>query len=169
MNGDDWLMGVPRDPVVSWKDRPIGWSVTGEIMPTEKGEPSDYVQRRDDDGDLEWWDEEKTQPKMQVIVHLKTGVIKPEHEDHTGVWRLFVASKGMKDAVRDAVKAAGVRKLEVGGKLTVEYIGEGQKAATAKKTHNPPKLFKAVYTPPAPGEAKVKAGAGAAKYDEPPF
>ena len=75
----------------------------------------------------------------------------------------------MKDAVRDAVKAAGVKKLEVGGKLIVEYRGEGQKAATAKKTHNPPKMFKATYVPPVAGEAKVKVDSTAGKYDEPPF
>lgn len=150
MTGDQWLMGALRDPVISWKDRPIGYTVKGTIV-----KPSDYVQRRDDDGDLEWWDEAKTQPKMQLIVHLKTGEIKADHEDHTGVWRLFVASKGLKDAVSAAVKRAGVKALALGGELAVTYKGEGQKAPTAKKTHNPPKLFHAEYMPPLDSSAAL--------------
>lgn len=185
--GDQWLMGTPRDPVVSWADRSVGYTVKGKIA-----KPSDYVQKRDDDGDLEYWDEEKTQPKMQLVVHLHTGEIKPDHDDHEGTWRLFVGSKGLKDAIRDAVKTSHAKALEVGGILTVEYRGKGQKAATAKKTHSAPNLFAAEYVPPLDrsgealgthAEANILAGTGggnrprftdrqparSAAYDEPPF
>jgi hypothetical protein len=51
----------------------------------------------------------------------------------------------MKDAIAQAVKAAGKRTLEEDGTLTVAFTGEGKRT---NRGYNAPKLYKAKYEPP---------------------
>lgn len=82
-------------------------------------------------------------PKYLVRVLLMT----EEHEDadDTGERALYVkVGGGLMNAIREALKAAGATKLEVGGKLLVRYSGDG----VAKGALDPPKLYQAKYKVP---------------------
>lgn len=159
-----WFSGGVKTPSISWRNKPFGHTVKGKIA-----RPSKIVQQRDvETGDLLWWDDEKTQPKKQLVVFLNTGEIDPEIEGHDGVWALYVKGKSMGDAVQRAVTIeAGVKALAIGGVLTVKLVGEGKAKV---KAYNPPKLYEAHYTPPLDASASfVKPGAKSAANDEPPF
>jgi hypothetical protein len=159
-----WFSGGIKTPSISWRNKPIGTTVTGKIARASK-----IVQQRDvDTGDLLWWDEQKTQPRKQLVVYLNTGVIDPEIEDHDGTWALYVKGKSMTDALNRAVVVeAKAKALAIGGTLTVKFIGEG---TPTKKAFNPPKFYELHYEPPADASGSfVKSGAGGRANDEPPF
>lgn len=82
-------------------------------------------------------------PKMQVLVRVQTDA--QESDDDDGVRTIFVKGKSLTNAVRDAVRGAGAKGLEVGGTLTVTYTGDG---VSEKRGINPPKLYAAQYTKP---------------------
>lgn len=86
-------------------------------------------------------------PKMQAVITLKTQEQDAEVENDNGMRRLYVSSKGMREAIAGAVKKAGADGLAPGGTLGVKYLrnGEGQNA------QNPPKVYGAKYEPPPPG------------------
>ncbi|GAA3832304.1 hypothetical protein GCM10022226_61920 [Sphaerisporangium flaviroseum] len=135
-DANDFLMqgGVPS---VSF-DRPIGHTVTGIIV-----RYPEVVQRTEYQTNKPmYWDDNT--PQMQLRVLLATDERDPSSRDDDGVRALY-ARHHMKDAIRDAVKAAGAR-LDVGGRLTVTYVGDAPpKTAGAK----PSKLFSAQYIAPA--------------------
>ncbi|QFG08456.1 hypothetical protein SEA_GUANICA15_70 [Mycobacterium phage Guanica15] len=91
-------------------------------------------------------------PRMQLVVTVQTDLRDPEVEDDDGKRRLFVKGE-MRKAVQKAVIAAGARGLDVGGELYVTYTGDGEK----KGNLDPPKLYSATYTKPAPGAAPAAA------------
>lgn len=115
------------------------------IGKTAKGiiETLDLQQQRSiDDGAPLFWDDAKMQPKMQVKIVLETE--ERDSEDDDG--RRAVYAKGqMQNAIRDAVIAAGVDKLEEGGTLAIQYHDDGE---PPKRGMNAPKLYKAQYKPP---------------------
>jgi len=144
-SADDFLMGSAKTPSVSWREKPVGTTVSGNIA-----RESRIMQQRDpDDNELLWWDEAKTQPRNQLVVYLDLGFPHPDKEafpEGDTVWALYVKGKSLTEAVRTAVRASGRKGLEIGGKLSVTYTGEGERT---KKAFNPPKLFMASYVPPA--------------------
>lgn len=89
----------------------------------------------------------KTFPSGDAIygIHVDVQTQTRESDDDDGVRRIFVQGKRLKEAVRDAVRATGAHRLEVGGELWVKYTGDGE-AANPKAT--PPKLYAAKYTAP---------------------
>lgn len=119
----------------------IGTIVRGEILETATSQITDYTT-----GEPKVWKDGS--PRMQAILTIQTDQRDPEIVDDDGKRRLFVASRSMKDAVRDAVTAAGKRQLELGGKIAIQYTGDGENAGGI-----PPKLYKAEYKPPVPGAA----------------
>ena len=124
----------------------------GAIGATAKGtiESAEIQQQRSiDDGSPLFWDDAKTQPKNQVRIILQTD----EHDGDDDDGRRAIYVKGqMQNAVRDAVIAAGVDKLEEGGTLAVQYYDDGE---PPKRGMNAPKLYKAQYKPPAVTPAAV--------------
>ncbi len=174
---DEFLMGSAKTPSVSWRNKPFGTTVTGNVARASK-----VMQQRDvETGDPLWWDEAKTQPRNQLVVYLDLGVIHPDGEefpDHDGVWALYVKGKSLTEAVRSAVRGSGRKGLEIGGRLSVTLTGEGK---AQNKAFNPPKLFTASYVPPAAsagdedfitGDREARAAALAGKLpagEEPPF
>ena len=62
--------------------------------------------------------------------------------------------RSMREAIRDAIRTAGGNHLEIGGKLAVQYTGDGQ----AERGLNPPKLYKAEYKIPEPAAADNGGG-----------
>lgn len=110
----------------------------------------DMQQQRDiKTGQPKFWDDQKTQPMMQLRVVLATD----EHdgEDDNGHRAIYVKGN-MQQAVRDAIKAAGAEKIEEGGTLAVQYYDNGQATTVG---FNPPKLYKAQYKPPSVTPAAV--------------
>lgn len=135
MDANDLLMGGGAP---SAKFPTIGTTVVGTI--TEKPE---VQQVRDfSTGEPQFWSDGK--PKQQIVVTLATEERDPQISDDNGDRRVFIKGAMVK-AVREAVKRSGSRGLEVGGRLEVTYTGDGER----KGNLNPPKLYSAVYTPPA--------------------
>lgn len=104
-----------------------------------------------DTGELQTWKDGK--PKMMLVVQLQTELQDDENDD--GLRSLYLrggnytpaTGKGTSSltAVRDAVKAAGAAKIEVGGRLTIAYTGDGQKS---NNKFSAPKLYTARYEAP---------------------
>ena len=113
-----------------------------------KGKES--VQARDDEGKLETWD--NGDPKWVVVVTVQTDWRHPEIEDDDGIRYLWL--KGSKDPSKKtlmsstiaAYTAAGCSKLEIGGELSMAWVGEGIKSSP---TRNPPKFYEAKFVPAA--------------------
>lgn len=118
----------------------IGTTVTGVIST-----PPEVQQQRDPkDGKPKFWDDGK--PMLQLKVALSTFERDPADPDDDGTRNLYVKGQ-MQQAIKDAVKAAGAGRLDVGGTLTVTYIADGEKKNV---TFNAPKVYAAVYAPPNP-------------------
>ena len=118
----------------------VGTVVKGEILETGVSQQRDYGT-----GELKFWSDGN--PMMQAVLTIQTAERDPEITDDDGQRRLFISSRKMRDAVRDAVKTAGAKTLEVGGTITVQYTGDGEPTGNG----NPPKLYRAKYEPPAAG------------------
>lgn len=103
-------------------------------------EPTVEQQRDYDTGKPLTWDDGN--PRLQLVVTIKTQLRDPSIPDDDGTRRLFVRS-GMRAAVQKAIKDAGVDSLDVGGELTVTYTHDDGRT----------KQYKAVYVPPKPGAA----------------
>lgn len=109
----------------------------------------DVQQERNFDTDEpEFWDKDKTQPKMMLVVTVQTDT--REGDDDDGQRRIF-ARYGLIQSIKAAVRKAGAKKPEVGGKLLVKYTGD---AEPTKRGYNGAKQFSVAYQPPA--AAKVE-------------
>ena len=157
MDANSFLMGGGKS--VKFDDK--GDTVTGVIIsPPEVAQQRDYKTK-----ELAYWDDDKTQPKMQMIITLRTNETDPEDPEDDGERRLFVASPNMRKAIASAVRSAKRKGLAVGGVLRVTYTENGQ------KQHGqgfPPKLYTAQYVPPneevaVPEQPKAEASAAESK------
>jgi hypothetical protein len=112
----------------------------------------DMQQQRDiKDNSLKWWDEAKTQAMMQLRVVLQTDMHDDDNDD--GQRSLYVKGE-MQKAVREAIKTAGATMIEEGGTLAVQYSGDG---TASKAGFNPPKQYRAQYSPPVKTTSAVSA------------
>jgi hypothetical protein len=97
---------------------------------------------------LEWDD---GNPRMQLVVTLATDERDAAIDDDDGKRRLFVKG-GMRTAVKDALKLAGAKTLEVGGTLAVQYKDDGE---PPRAGFNAPKIYVAQYKAPAADAVSV--------------
>lgn len=132
-SADDFLMGGGGAPTAKFPTP--GTAVGGRI--TEK--PTVEQQRDISTGDKKFWSDGN--PMMQLVVTVQTEERDPQIEEDDGRRRLFIKGQ-MKNAVADAVRAAGGRGLEVGGILTVTYSHDG---TASQRGFNPPKQYAATY------------------------
>lgn len=160
---NEWLMsGGAR----SAKFETIGTVVKGVIVAApELRQQTDFTT-----GALKFWDDGK--PMMQLVVTVDTGEKDPLEDDDDGL-RSFYIKANLQVAVKDAIRKAGAKGLEVGGKLAVKYTGDG---VAKTKGMSPPKQFSAQYTPAVAAEdffsdpAPAAPAAGKSAADpEPPF
>lgn len=134
-------------PSAFGKDDPVGTQVTGTI--TEK--PTVKQQTDLETGKPMTWD--NGDPRMQLVVTLQVDGI-PVTDEDDGRRRIYVkgsktpGSRSMHDAVASAVRAANVKGLEAGGRLTVQYAGN---EPSKTRGFNDRKLWAAAYAPPPPG------------------
>jgi hypothetical protein len=123
---------APRPKFPSVKFAELGDEVDGIItQPPEDRQALDF-----DTGKPAFWDDEKTQPKMQTRIIL----------DVDGTEHALYASGRLAYAITDAIVAAGASDLEVGGRLWVKHTELGERKGKGK----PPKLYKSKYSPPKP-------------------
>lgn len=116
----------------------IGTTITGTVSA-----PPELQQQRDmKDGKPKTWDDGN--PMMQMVITLDTDLREPGDDEDDGSRRLFVKS-GMKSSIARAVKAAGATRIEVGGKLTVKYVADGEQK---QRGFSPPKIYEASYVKP---------------------
>ena len=83
-------------------------------------------------------------PVMQAVITLQTD--EHENEDDDGLRKLYVGSMGMRTAIANAIREAGAKSLELNGVIKIRYTGDGE---ATKRGFNPPKEYRAKYTPPA--------------------
>jgi hypothetical protein len=129
----------------------VGASITGTI--TEK--PTTKQKNDPDTGLPSVWP--NGDPVWQIVVPLQTTLRSAEVAATAdggvddGVRYLYIAgsrkpeSKSLHVAVAEAVRAVGAPGLEVGGQLTVTYIGNGPKSPNAPAVAQAPKQYSAVY------------------------
>lgn len=127
----------------------IGSFITGTITTKpetkQKNDPETGLPKCWPNGDPVW----------QIVVTLQTTLRSTEVEDDDGVRYLYVAgnrapeSKSLHAAVAEAVRVTGAPGLEVGGQITVTYVGNGPKSPNAPAVAQPPKQYAAVYVPAA--------------------
>src|SRR5262245_49770722 len=92
----------------------VGTKIVGDVTDTAVGQQRDYRS-----GELKFWPDGN--PMMQAIITLQTDTLDPEISDDDGRRRLFVSSRNMREAIKDAVQKAGAKVIEPGGKLAVQY------------------------------------------------
>lgn len=121
----------------------VGTTVTGTIV-----DPAPKVaQQTDMSGNPMTWD--NGDPRLQLVVTLQTQ--ERGDVDDDGIRKLYVKgskdpkSKSLHAAVAAAVQTANAKGLEVGGTLSVTYVGDG---VASTRGFNPPKLYEARYTAP---------------------
>lgn len=95
-------------------------------------------------GELKWFDDEKKQPRMQLVFKFQTDERDPDDPEDKGIRSLWTKIEQIR-AIREALKAAGSKRPEIGGTLELAWTSE-----TPPKTrgHNPTKHFTARWTPP---------------------
>ncbi|WP_112469440.1 hypothetical protein [Streptomyces triticisoli] len=135
-SADDFLMG---GSIPSAKFPTIGTTIGGQITT----QPTVEQQRDYTTGEPKFWDDGK--PQMQMVVTLATSDRDPAVQDDDGTRRLYVKGQ-LKNAIAQAVRAAGARGLEVGGRLAVTYVRDGERK---NPRFNAPKEFTAQYVPAA--------------------
>jgi len=85
-------------------------------------------------------------PRLVLVIPLQTTLADPQVEDDDGKRTIWVAKPGgMYAAIMDAVKTAGATAPKLGGQITLQYIGDGEKTNPGL---NAPKIFRAHYVPP---------------------
>lgn len=133
------LTGSGGPPSFSWDKKPVGTVVKGVITGLEVGQVRKYMT-----GEPMYFDG-AGKPTTTVTGSPIRQIIATLRQDDGEETRVFF-KPAMKAAVLDAVRAAGVERLDEGGTLAIKFTGEEQVEGL-----NPRKLFKAQYTPPVAG------------------
>lgn len=115
-------------PSISFKDAKVGDSFSGTIVEAETAQVRNY-----DSGDLEFWEDGK--PKLQIIVTLDTEY--GDGGDDDGQRKVYLFGQKLQ-ATREALKKAGMQKLELGSKFTITYSGS---KPSSNKKYNDIKLY----------------------------
>jgi hypothetical protein len=144
--------------VASAKFATIGDFVQGTIVAIHDKQQSRKFRTDGKLGDLEYWDDLKTQPIYQVRIDLQTIVRDPLIAYDDGIRGVYIrASSETQRALAVAVRASGATDILVGAVLGIQFIGEEETGAGSPK-----KLYTAVYVPPASGMIMQGAPAPAA-------
>lgn len=137
MDANELLMGGGG---VSAKFPTLGCVVQGYIV----APPKSQQQRDLDTGEVKTFS--NGDPMWQIVVQLQTDTRDPDIADDDGIRNLYIKGQ-MFTAVREAVRKTGAKGLDVGGHLAVQWASEGE---AKKRGFNPPKVYRALYTPADP-------------------
>ena len=130
---NEFLMGAG---VPAAKFETIGAMVTGFITAADVRDQTDFQT-----GDVLFWKDGS--PRKQLVITLETEDRDPDVEFDDGARRIY-AKGNMLNAIRAVAKPHGG--IEVGGKLRVKYVRDGEQK---QRGFNPPKEYQAWYAPPA--------------------
>lgn len=130
---NDFLLG---GGMPSAKFPTIGTIVKGII------ESAVVTDQTDLDGNVRTWNDGN--PRKQVVITLATDERDTTIMDDEGLRKLYVKGH-MTIALREALKKAGAKSIEVGATLAVRYDSDGQ---ALKVGHNAPKQYVAQYQAP---------------------
>lgn len=141
------IMGT-SSPAMAFNYR--GDKIVGRITTEPKAvQQTVYDPRNPTSKELAFWP--SGDPKMQVIFQVETGwrnyegINRPDNtKPDNGVRTIYLKGKHMERATADAIRAAGVDWLEVGGMISFEYIGDDMTSLAGVK----PKLFTVRYQAP---------------------
>ena len=128
---NDFLMG---GGTTTAKFATIGAAVRGRIVSAE------VQDQKDMDGNVRVWADGT--PRKQLKIVLATD----EHGPDDDGTRAVYAKGQMLTAVREAIRAAGQSRMEVGGELAVRYERD---EPSEKRGYNPTKIYRCQYRPPA--------------------
>jgi hypothetical protein len=120
----------------------IGTIIGGVVVSAE------VVQSRDEDGELEYWDDGKAKQKVRIIVQteLDEGPDDQGREDD-GKRAIYVKWWGeQRKALIEALTKADADDVEAGGKFFAKYAADGERV---KKAWSPTKEMRYRYKPPA--------------------
>lgn len=132
MDPDRFLMGAPKVP--SWKFANPGDRILGEVIFREVRQQIDYLTK-----EPKVW--KSGDPMYQLVVHLQTQLRDPSIENDQGVRAVYIKGRQMEAVIRDAVRAAGAPGIQVGGQLSLTYIGPDMTSEAPIKPH----AFQAAY------------------------
>lgn len=146
---DDFFSGGSGGNSISWRDKPIGTTVTGKILTVNAPrQQTDPVTK-----ELQFYKDGK--PKTSVRIDLQTDLRgwemtnPPEDPSETdeGLRALYVQNVSMKGAIGDALRKAGVLTgpPQPGATLTVRLI---ERTPNENRALNPTNKFDAHYVPP---------------------
>lgn len=127
--------------------------VTGRIITEPKAvQQTVYDPRNPQSKELAFWP--SGDPKMQVIFQIQTslrnheGIRNPDRSSpDDGRRTIYLKGKHMEKATAEAIRAAGVDWLDVGGTVWYRYTGDDMTSLAGVK----PKLFEVRYAPPVAG------------------
>jgi hypothetical protein len=138
MDANDLLMGGGIKSA-AFPDQQYGHTVAGTIVrPPQVRQQTDF-----DTGKPKTFD--NGDPMMQIVVQVQTDLRDSADDTDDGV-RAFYLKGQMQAAVRDAVRTAGAKGLEVGGLLAVRYVKDEPNSRGRGKDK---KVYAAKYTAPA--------------------
>jgi len=135
---DGLMSGGGAGPSAFTKDTPLNTRVTGTILSATGSQRRDYIT-----GDPKVWNDGS--PQMQIAVSIATSA--RDNADDDGVRGVYIKTWGpQRDALLDAVKAAGFTKLSQalvpGAVFTAEFYG-----TQPSKQGSDEKLFRFHITP----------------------
>ena len=125
-------------PQAIGKEAPAGTSATGEITFAERRQVTDFQT-----GKPETWDDGN--PKEQLKLIIDTGQPDPEN-DGTTERAVYIKLWGaQKAALIEALKTAGVKQIDTGGRFTITFTGEGE---APRAGFSKPKIYTYQYQAP---------------------
>ena len=111
--------GAPRAKFTNHGD-----TVTGRITAiSEPYQEREYDQNNPGGGAPKFYPK-SGDPIMTFNVDLATTERDPSVEDDDGTRRVYMDGRRIKDAVRAGIRNAGASGLEIGGQLTIAYVGD---------------------------------------------
>lgn len=176
-------MGLFSDTIPTAKFNQIGDTVVGAIVRFDQQQRTEFTPGGGA-GRLMFWHNgkptagmptdpqtgEANQPVMDKVIVLDTGVDDGYGETQR---RLFVKSKQMLNDIKTACKAAGVRDVDEGGRLTCTWASGAGRVGSPKVyafEYAPPATVGAAATPSTASADSSVTGQPAAKADSaPPF
>lgn len=157
-NANDVLMGAAGSP--AWKFDEPGTTREGTIAsPPQARQEREYDPNNPGGGDLKVFP--SGDPIMGVVVEVQTGERDPSNREDDGKRTFYIEGRYIKEAVRNAVRAAGAPGLEVGGSIRVTFTHREDPMDKRSRKH-----WQVAYTPagnsalmgdPAPAAAQPAA------------
>jgi len=132
---NDWLSGGGT-PWAKFTNR--GDSIEGEITDMTMRRALDFDTREA----LTWPD---GNPRMEAHITLATDQRDDAYEDDDGTRVLVINSANKRAALKDAIAKAKAKGIREGGRLWVQYTGDGNPSRPGGRA---PKMYRMAYKPP---------------------